>query len=194
VLTGDIRRAQCVNQSTSDPHLKPSGARSRSLGDQSSSTRFAMMQHVIRRFSVACTPLHSGKCTSPSAGQTSRTPDVRLFTICFAPRFQWAGAPRGRGPGPTSALQFSFLHLRVTSDLSNTELTNPMQQNPSSEANSCSVSQTPSLFRGPKVHYRVHNSSPLVPIVSQMNPAHTLLFCFFNSHFAIVLPSMSKSS
>ena len=45
----------------------------------------------------------------------------------------------------------------------------------------------------PKVHYRVHNSPPLL-ILSQMNSVHVRPYFSFNIHFPITLPSMPRSS
>jgi hypothetical protein len=65
-----------------------------------------------------------------------------------------------------------IMHNRNTFE-SRTTSTNSMEQSPSWEANSHSASQVPRLLRNPKVHYRVHNSPPLVPVLIQMQPAHS---------------------
>jgi hypothetical protein len=69
-----------------------------------------------------------------------------------------------------------------------------MEQSPSREANSHSNSQIPCPSWNPKLHYRVHNSPPLVPIFSQMNPVHNFLPYFPKIHTNIILQSMPTSS
>ena len=45
----------------------------------------------------------------------------------------------------------------------------------------------------PTVHYCVHKSPPLTPILSHMNLIQ-LLFYFLNTHFSFICPSMPRSS
>jgi hypothetical protein len=59
----------------------------------------------------------------------------------------------------------------------------------------CSATkQSPSVLWNPKVHRRVHNSPPPVPILSQINPIYILLTYFAKINFSIVLPSTTRSS
>jgi hypothetical protein len=70
-----------------------------------------------------------------------------------------------------------------------------MEQSPTCDANSYSDTQEiPRLLWYPKVHYRVPNCPPLVPILGQMNPFHILISYFFKIHFSITLQSRMPKS
>jgi hypothetical protein len=64
-----------------------------------------------------------------------------------------------------------------------------MEQSPSREANSHSASpEIPPFLWNPKVHYRVHNSPPLIPILSQMKPVHNFPSYFPNIQSNVIFP------
>jgi len=87
------------------------------------------------------------------------------------------------------------LHRTWSHQISRTEMnTESMEQSiPEKLINNHSASQEIlRLLWNPKVHYRVPKSPPLVPIVNQVNPFHTLYTSFFNNH-SNILPSTSRS-
>ncbi|PNF43392.1 hypothetical protein B7P43_G13912 [Cryptotermes secundus] len=64
-----------------------------------------------------------------------------------------------------------------------------MELSPSGGAANCADSQEfPSILWSPKVHYRVHKSPPLLPILSQINSIHTISSYISKIHFNIVHP------
>jgi len=66
---------------------------------------------------------------------------------------------------------------------------------PSSEAKPPSASQQiPRTLWHTKVHHRIHNSPPPVPILRPINSVRVLLQFSFNIHFNITLPSTPRSS
>jgi hypothetical protein len=66
--------------------------------------------------------------------------------------------------------------------------TNYMELSPSWEAASCSVTQEfLNTLRNPKVNYHVHKSPLPVPILSQINPAHTAPSYLSKIRFNIIL-------
>jgi hypothetical protein len=70
-----------------------------------------------------------------------------------------------------------------------------MEQSPSWVANSHSASQeiTRTLWN-PKIHYRIQNKLPLIPVLSQMNPVHNFPPYFPKIHYNITIPYTPRSS
>jgi hypothetical protein len=68
----------------------------------------------------------------------------------------------------------------------------PSTRSPSQEANSYSASKEfPHLLWNPKVHYHAHKSPSLNPILSHMNPVHTLILSLFKIHVNTILTPMA---
>jgi hypothetical protein len=69
-----------------------------------------------------------------------------------------------------------------------------MKWSPYSETNTNLVNQEIlRILRSLKVHYRAHNSLPVDPLPSQMNPVHVLKPYFFKVHFHIIFLPTPRS-
>jgi hypothetical protein len=67
-----------------------------------------------------------------------------------------------------------------------------MELNPSWEAANCAATQElPSILWNQKVHHHVHKSPPLVPVLSQIDPVHTIPSYLSKIYFNTVHPHVS---
>jgi hypothetical protein len=70
-----------------------------------------------------------------------------------------------------------------------------MELSPSREAANCAATrELPSSLWNPEIHHRIHICPPSVPILSQIDPIHTIPSYLSKIHFNIVYPSTSWSS
>jgi hypothetical protein len=75
---------------------------------------------------------------------------------------------------------FGLTHAKMIKE------TDSIEQSPSSAANSRSASQKiPRLLWDTNVHYRVHKSPPMVPVLRNMNSVHTLPPYFIKIHLNV---------
>jgi hypothetical protein len=69
-----------------------------------------------------------------------------------------------------------------------------MEQSPLENAAVVQLLKIPIILWKYNVHYCGQNIPQLHPILSQMNPVHTLLLYIFKIHLNSIIPSMHRSS
>jgi hypothetical protein len=122
-----------------------------------------------------------------SQGLKNRVFRLNFFVICST---RWM-AVYYRSLSPSHSVSHSF-QFAIHPAIARYNETNYMELTPSWEAASCAAAQElPNILWKPKVHYRVHQSLPLVPILSHINPGYTTLSYLAKIHFNIIHPPTS---
>ena len=85
-----------------------------------------------------------------------------------------------RYPGPSSLKNYCLKPYR---NANMPAPVGPLCQLTSESNGSSAIQQIPCILCSPKFHYSVHNSQPLVPVLGQINPGHTLTYYSFKIHF-----------